>query len=319
MNCDEIVKLIPLYYYGELSPDEEEQVEEHTHGCTPCAGVMEQQRTLGMALDRRAVEAPGHLLDDCRADLLAAIQGGAPSMERGPKGPWTLFLEALGHTFGNLIRLRQPVGAMALIAIGFFAARLVNRFPQFVPGASTPGANVASILSPTDEVYSTVRSVQPDSAGGVVISFDETHRRVMKGSMDDTNIQRLLLAAAHEDNPAVRVESVDLLKNQCRSGEVRDTMLNALMQDPNPAIRLKAMEGLKSLAADAEVRRVLGHVLRADDNSAVRMQAIDLLSAHRDDNLVGLMQALVQREPNDSVRRRMEKALKEMNASIGTF
>jgi len=34
---------------------------------------------------------------------------------------------------------------------------------------------------------------------------------------------------------------------------------------------------------------------------------------------VGLMQALVQREQSNSVRLKMEKALREMNASIGTF
>jgi hypothetical protein len=161
--------------------------------------------------------------------------------------------------------------------------------------------------------------VQPDNAGGVVISFDETRRCSAKGSMKDANIQRLLLAAAHEDNPAVRGESVDLLKNQCSSGEVRDALLNALAQDTNPYVRLKAMEGLKPLAADPEVRRVLGHVLRADDNAAVRIQAIDVLAAHRDDGLVSLMQSMVQRENNNSVRLKMEKALKDMNASIGTF
>jgi hypothetical protein len=31
------------------------------------------------------------------------------------------------------------------------------------------------------------------------------------------------------------------------------------------------------------------------------------------------MQALVQREQNDSVRLKLEKALREMNASVGTF
>jgi hypothetical protein len=313
MNCDDISKLIPLYYYGELNPEEEEQVEEHTHECAGCTRVMEQQRLLATGLDRRAVEVPTHLLEDCRADLMAAVQGGAPRAEQAPKGPWTLFLEALAHTFGNLNRMRQPVGAVALIAIGFFAARLSSTLP------SGAGAVIGSTPNSPEEPYATVRSVQPDSAGGVTIAFDETRRRSVKGNMNDSNIQRLLLAAAHEDNPAVRGASVDILKNQCRTGEVRDTLLNALAQDTNPYVRLKAMEGLKSMSADAEVRRVLGHVLLADDNAAVKMQAIDLLVAHRDDNMVGLMQALVQRENNSSVRLKMEKALREMNASIGTF
>jgi hypothetical protein len=161
--------------------------------------------------------------------------------------------------------------------------------------------------------------VQPDGSGGVAISLDETRRKIVKGRMDDSNIQRLILAGAHEDNPAVRVESVDLLKSQAGSTEVRDALLNALSQDSNPGVRLKAIEKLKPMAADQEVRKTLRNVLLADDNVAVRMQAIDLLVAHRDDNMVGVMQGLVQRENNNSVRLKLEKALRDMNASIGTF
>jgi hypothetical protein len=314
MTCDSISRLIPLYYYGELSPDEEEHLEAHTHECPECAGEMEQQRALAAALDKRQVALPALLLEDCRADLLCAIQGGAPRVEAPAKGPWRLFLDALASSFSGMGRLRQPIGALALVAIGFFAARLSTTAP---PPASP--SLLSSLTSPTDDVFSTVRSVQPDSSGGVSISFDETHRKVVKGRMDDSNIQRLLLAAAHEDNPAVRVESVDLLKSQAGSSEVRDALLNALTQDSNPGVRLKAIEGLKPLAADQEVRKTLRHVLLSDDNVAVRMQVIDLLVAHRDDNMVGVMQGLVQRENNNSVRLKLEKALRDMNASIGTF
>ena len=201
--------------------------------------------------------------------------------------------------------LRQPLGALALLAIGFFGARLTQ--------------TTASSANPSDGVYSTVRSVQPDNSGGVAIALDETSRRIVKGRMDDKNIQQLLLAAAHEDNPAVRVESVDLLKGQTGSSEVRDVLLNVLAQDPNRGVRLKAIEGLKPLAADSEVRKGLRQALQVDEDPAVRMQVIDLLVAHRDDNMVGVMQGMVQRENNNSVRLKLEKALRDMNASIGTF
>ena len=68
-----------------------------------------------------------------------------------------------------------------------------------------------------------------------------------------------------------------------------------------------------------EVRKALAQVLLADDNPAVRMQAVDLLVAHRDDAMVGVLQNLVQKEDNSYVRLKCEKALKEMNASVGTF
>ena len=314
MTCDSILKLIPLYYYGELTPDEEERVEEHTHGCPACTRELVQQRALAAALDRRQMAAAPLLLEDCRSDLMAAIQGGAPRVEPSVKGPWRLFLDAMAVSLSGLGRLRQPIGAVALVAIGFFAARLVNTAPP-----PSTGGLLTSVTSPTDDVYSTVRSVQPDNAGGVAIALDETRRRVVKGNMNDGTIQRLLLAAAHEDNPAVRVESVDLLRSQSGSTEVRDALLNVVSQDANPGVRLKALEGLKPLAADSEVRKTLGRVLLSDDNVAVRMLVIDLLVAHRDDNMVGMMQGLVQKENNNSVRLKLEKALRDMNASPGRF
>ena len=319
MNCDSILKLLPLYYYGELTPDEEERVEEHTHECTACTRELAQQRALAAALDRRKLVASPALLDDCRSDLMAAIQGGAPRTARTMKGPWRLFLDAMAASFSGaplsgIARLRQPIGALALIAIGFFGARLIH-----TGAPSGTGALPSSVTSPSDEVYSTVRSVQPDNSGGVAISLDETHRRVVTGSMNAPNIQRLLLAAAHEDNPAVRVESVDLLRSQSGSTEVRDALLNVLLQDTNSGVRLKALEGLKPLAGDSEVRKTLRRVLLADDDVAVRMLVIDLLVANRDDNMVGMMQGLVQQENNNSVRLKLEKALRDMNASPGRF
>jgi len=304
-------RLIPLYFYGELTPEEEEQLEQHTHVCTGCAANLERQRSLDAALDERAMTVPPALLEDCRADLMAAIQAGPARKPAGEKGPWRLFVDAIAESWRGVGRVRQPVAAMALIAVGFFAGHVANTGGPRRDGIATPAG---------DDVFSVVRSVQPDNAGGVAISFDETRRRQVHGSMSDSSIQRLLLAAAHEDNPAVRVESVDLLRSQPGSTEVRDVLLNVLAQDANAGVRLKALEGLKPLAADADVRQTLRRVLMADDNPAVRMQAIDLLVAHRDgDNTVGMMQGLVQRENNNSVRLKLEKALRDMNASPGTF
>jgi hypothetical protein len=310
MTCDSVSKLIPLYFYGELSPEEEDRLEEHLHECADCTRALEQQRSLAAALDRRQQDVPQFLLEDCRADLMAAIAGGAPRAERSAKGPWALFLEALGSSFSGFGRWKQPIGAVAMVALGFVAARFTG---------TTAPAPAAGGGSPSDEVYATVRSVQPVSAGHVEIAYDETRRRTITGSMEDQGIQKLLLAAAHEENPAVRVESVGLLQPKGGSNEVRDALINAVAHDSNVSVRLKALEGLKPLAADSAVRKTLAQVLLADDNPAVRMQVVDLLVAQRDDSMVGVLQNAVQREDNSSVRLKVEKALKDMNASIGTF
>jgi HEAT repeat protein len=216
----------------------------------------------------------------------------------------------MADTMTNWHRWRQPAMAATMLALGFMAARV-----PLWRGLSS-GPLTSSSLTPT---FSTVRSVVPDSSGRVQIAYDETQRRVISGRMDDQNIRRLLVAGLGEENPDVRVQSVDLLKAGAASQDVREALLNRLANDPNPGVRLKALEGLKPLAGDPEVRKVLAKVLLTDDNPAVRMQAVDLLIAHRDDSVVGVLQSAVQREDNNYVRSQCAKALKELNASLGTF
>jgi hypothetical protein len=309
MTCDAVRKLIPLYYYGELTPVEEDQTEAHIHECGACARQMEAARALAAALDRRRVEAPASLLADCRADLSAAVRGvTAEPAQR----PWRLWLDAAGATFAGFAHWRQPLGAAALIAVGFFAARLV-------PAGAGTGVSTAS-MTPSEGTFLNVRSAQPDNSGRVRIAYDETTRREVSGPIDNPDVQKLLLVAAQEeDDPGVRVESVGLLKERAGSEEVRNALMNALLHDSNPGVRLKALEGLRPLAAEAPVRGALSQALQFDNNTAVRMQAVDLLTMRRDEALVGVLQNLVQKEDNGYVRSKCTKALKDMNASIGTF
>jgi len=79
------------------------------------------------------------------------------------------------------------------------------------------------------------------------------------------------------------------------------------------------MDALKPYAGASEVRSALAKVLLVDDNPGLRTQAIDLLVQKKEDALVGLLQELVQRDSNDYVRLRCQRALQEMDASVGTF
>ncbi len=306
MTCDSVAKLIPLYFYGELPPEEEDCVETHLHECAACTRELDRLSSLARALGQRQVEVPAFLLDECRAGLKAAIQGGAPKLKTPVKGPWTLFLEAMAATLSGFARLRLPVGAVALLAVGFVGARFT-------------GAGRTWWRPADDNAFATVRSVQADPSGRVQIAFDETHRRVVSGRTDSPDIQKLLLTAFHQNNADVRVESVGLLQAGTDTAEVRDALMAALDHDPNVGVRLKALDKLKPLAADPEVRKTLARVLQTDDNAAVRMQVVDLLVARRDDTMVGAMQSAVQREDNSGVRQKLEKALKDLNASVGTF
>ncbi|MGI8988982.1 MAG: HEAT repeat domain-containing protein [Bryobacteraceae bacterium] len=300
MSCEAVAKSIPLYIYGELPPEAEERLEEHCAACASCAAELMCRRNLGRILDGDRAEVPPDLLAQCRQELTRTI-------ERKAEGGWPRFWHALVHSG---FQMRVPVGAMALVAVGYFGARLPANFPQT--------ANTSSFGS--EGILSTVRSIHPEQAGRVQIAIDETRRRTISGKLDDPGIQRMLLTAVRDEaNPGVRVESMDVLKDQAGSTDVRQALLEAVLHDPNPGVRLKALDGLKTFGADASVRKILSQVLLQDSNPGVRIQVIDLLVAHHDESMVGVLQNLVRKDDNSYVRARCENALQDLNASVGTF
>jgi HEAT repeat protein len=165
-----------------------------------------------------------------------------------------------------------------------------------------------------------VRYLESGPSGRVHLVVDETRQRELSGTVDDDQIRRLLLAAARESSDAgLRAESMDVLKAERTAGELRPVLLYALQHDSNPGVRLKALDALKAYGGEADVRAVLTQVLLTDDNPGVRAQAIDLLVEHKGGMTAGVLQEVVQKENNSYVRLRCQRALEDMNASVGTF
>lgn len=290
-----------MYGYGEISAEAEERMEAHFEECSSCREELAKYRAFVDVLDEREdATAPG-LLTTCRADLRRQL-----AAETRQRGGWSWFDLRSFSTFH--IPFRIPVGAMALLAIGWFGAR-------YTPAKF--GGMQAGLVQP---MFSNVQSVEPDDSGNVRIAVDEVHRRVVSGSLDDPGIRELLLNAAREEsNPGVRVESIGVLKDSVDLQVVRQALIDAVSHDPNPGVRLKALEGLKQYAGDTTVRKALANVLLRDDNAGVRVQAIDVLTAHSDDSIVGVLQDVMQKEDDSYIRSRARNLLEAMKASVGTY
>lgn len=309
MKCEEVRTTLPLFLYGELSFEEEERLEIHIDECSACRDALAREKALFQSFDAAELAPSQQLLEQCRAGLHQNLMHMEPDRSS--------FWEKLRHGFTIHFHfapgLAQPAGALAMLVAGFLAARMI---PATLIGPFH-GANVAGISEPAT---SRVRYVEPVGSGKVQIVFDETRQKVLSGSLDDESIKRMLLTAMKDPSDAgLRVESVDLLKNQPQSAEVRHALLNALQHDPNAGVRLKALDGLKQFADDQETRKVLTQVLLKDDNPGVRTQVIDLLIQNHSDSMVGVLQELMGKEDNGYIRMRCQKALHDMNASAETY
>jgi hypothetical protein len=319
MDCAQARMHFALLLYGELSFDEEEGVDAHLDGCAGCRAELERQKSLHAALDGLAVEPPASLLRTCRADLAAALRHTPfprTPFPRPLKPDWRerFWDFAAG---GGLLR---PAGALALVLLGFLGARLLPILSQNILAGALAGANQAGI--------SRVSDIEAQSDGTVRIVVDQIQRKTITGGLDDQEIRtRLLEAAGDPNNDGLRADSVDLLTRRAQSAEIRGTLVNLVVHDQNDGVRLKAMEGLKPYVAEPEVREALSRALLGDANPGVRRQAIDLLiqapagnsAPNLDSATIGMLQQLMSRERNASVRQRAEKALELMNASAEIY
>jgi anti-sigma factor RsiW len=308
MKCEEAVRDLPLLAYGELSFDDEERLEQHLAGCAGCRLEYERISTLQRAVDREEMHVPPALLAQCRRNLRSSV--AAIAEQRSSPSWWSRLASSW-----NLSASLKPLGAVALVAIGFFGAKLARDRDEARPLVGGP-----VLPAGFDPSVSRIRLVEPGSDGRVQIVLDETRQRVLSGSTDDAAIRRLLVTAAREAaDPGLRVESVDILGSAGENAEIRRVLLHALQNDPNPGVRLKALEGLRGSAADSETRKTLARVLLTDDNPGVRTQAIDLLIERQEPDVVGVLQEVLRRDSNNYVRLKCQKALHEMRASAESF
>jgi len=320
MTCEDARKNLPLFLYGEMSFDEEELLEVHIDECDGCREALERERAMFAALDAAEVTPTAQALADARSELHRRLAGERRlGMERDrglertqTAGFWNKIREGFSIHFHFAPGLAQVAGAVAMLALGFLTAR-------FTPGHLGGGMGQAGLVDPMTTSH--VRYVEPMSTGRVRIVVDETRQRELSGRPTDEAIQRLLLTAAKDPSDAgLRVESVDLLKNNSQSAEIRKALVYSLEHDPNAGVRLKALDGLKQFAADPDTRTALTQVLLKDDNPGVRTQVIDLLvQQQHNDAMVGVLQELMEKEDNNYIRLRCQKILQEMNASAEMY
>ncbi|MGA2880406.1 MAG: HEAT repeat domain-containing protein [Bryobacteraceae bacterium] len=313
MTCEEARKNLPLFLYGELSFDEEELVEVHIDECDACRQELELEKAMFAALDGVELVPSAEALAESRAELRSRLAlAGQPLGTSPVRGSawWDKLREGFTIHFHFAPGIAQVAGAAVMLALGFLTARMT-------PNSLLGNWHSAGMVAPAT---SRVRYVEPVSPGRVQIVLDETRQRVLSGSVDDAAIQGLLLTAAKDSSDAgLRVESVDLLKNNSQSAEIRKALVYSLEHDPNAGVRLKALDGLKQFAQDPDTRQALTQVLLKDDNPGVRTQVIDLLVQRHTDAMVGVLQELMEKEDNSYIRMRCQKVLQEMNASAEMY
>jgi hypothetical protein len=212
----------------------------------------------------------------------------------------------------------SPALASVILILGFAGGvgttyEIYGRGPKtdqlpIASNGATPAANAAAIAG--------IDSITPiPGTDQVTIKYNTLATQEKQGSLNDQQIQQLLLYAARNNyNSGVRVDSVDLLAKRSSDIQVRDALIYALQNDTNPGVRLKSLDALGNyVKSDTNVRDAVLRALVNDETSGVRIEALRLIEPVKADGSVrGVLMALAAKDQSTYIKSQARTMLAQL-------
>jgi HEAT repeat protein len=315
MNKEQLQELMELSVYGELTGNEQNQLDAYLKKHPEMKKELQKLRDLKSFISNyTSPKTSDNLLRDARTQLRSAL--------RKEKNKHSLF----GKVWHVLQGVAQPkvafggIGATALgIIIGYFI---------FAPSVQESGLRIQSAATEplTDMIrIDNVQFIDSDARDGEVeFRFEASRPMRVKGKIDDLQVQKILTyALLNEENPGVRISSVNAIGEQSEQGrvideEIKSALIESMKKDDNPGVRKEALRVLVQNRIDKEIRNALLFVLSHDKNTGMRVAAINALEKAKqsgtsfDSTNVTSLKKHIQKENNTYVRTKTENLLWEI-------
>jgi hypothetical protein len=318
MNHNQYKQWIQLSFYGELSNQEQAELEIHLLRCEECRMELENQKSLlGLIADHKKLQIDEDTLKEARAQLRGALR-----IERSKESLFGNWADKLFQLISSPPRLAFSVVAVMLIGIligSFFFGK--NEVTKIVTKSSDD--NQLAILG-GDINISNLQFVDSDPTDGEVeFTFQANKPVYLKGNVNDPKIQSILTyAMLNEQNPGSRLNSIYAMDNQQQLNydkEVRDAIITVAMTDANPGVRREALKLIKKFPYDETVKQAFLYVLTSDTSSGIRIAALNALIEAGDkghsfsESELDLFKRKVQNDNNNYIRIRSKTILEEYN------
>jgi len=311
MKCEWVRENIVLQVYGELADDARHELEMHVSRCAECAAELKAEQDFHALLSQdRASEPTPNLLTSSRMRLQEALE----TAQQGTV--WSRL------TFDPANWLRQvrfsPALASVILILGF-AGGVGATYKIYGSHSAGVDQNISKngpAPTASDAAIAGIDSVTPvPGTDQVSIKYNTVSTQEKQGSLNDQQIQQLLLYAARSNyNSGVRVDSVGLLAQRSSDLQVREALIYALQNDTNPGVRLKSLDALGNYVKDdTNVRDAVLRALVNDDNSGVRTEALRLIEPVKADGSVrGVLMALAAKDSNQYIKSQARTMLAQL-------
>jgi hypothetical protein len=307
MNCDWTKENVVLYIYGELADDAKFAFEQHVRHCLGC------RRELETSLEFKDSMAP---VTEVSPSFLAANRMQLQEALEHAEQSRNIFSSFIFDATGWFHQIKLAPAMTAVLLILGFVGGVGTTYKMMEANRPTDTGRIIENVLPAEANIGYIESITPAAnSNQVQIKYNTLQPQILNGSSDDPRIRQLLvLAARNTRNPAIALDSIDVLTRGSEDNAVREVLIEALRYDKNPGVRLKSLDALKGYVRDdVHVRDAVVEALLHDNNAGVRQEAISLLDAVKADTSVrSALTVLADRDPNKFIREESKRYLASM-------
>ena len=318
MNHNEFKRRILVSLFGELSKNEQAELEEHLQSCKECRNELEQQtHLLSLVSKHKTLEVDDALLQEARSQLRGAIRA-----ERQRRN----LLDNITQFFTGLMTVpyKAALSGVVIMAIGLFLGYLFFHSSSVVPINNNEKPDTQLTFNENDVRIKNVRFIDPVASDGEIeFTFDAVKPMHIKGNVNDQNVQSILTyAMLNEQNPGARLNSINAMDSEAPKkldNDIKDALITVVMTDENPGVRREALKFLLKFPYDEDIKQAYIHVLTADTVTGLRIEAINALSGLTKKALdlkqseVDLFKQKLETDKNSYIRYKTKTILQNYN------
>lgn len=316
MKHEKYKELIELNIWGELSGEEEVQLQNHLFECDECNKEYSDLKKVYSLLTTERPAEPSDLdLINARVRLFNTINSGSKEKKT------LTFGEKLLSGFSTK-RYSVAFGSVILVSMGLLLGYILfSSNNNFNKEYLVHGIDLDKILSGEAEIASVNFPKKYDDEKIFEFNIDGEKPISYKGNMNDILVQELLAATLEKtENIGYKIKTVNIIKDLVKSNfipdnKIKEAFINTLKNDENPGVRKSALSALLNFQFDNEIRDALVYTLNHDDNVSNRMDAISgLLNMKFEINPISdsskiILEGLLKKENNEVIKFKTAKYL----------
>jgi hypothetical protein len=306
-NCNNIRIIIENYLAGELSPSDQELLNQHLSSCADCRELITLHEEM-MQMDGDVNDPGPDSMRAMRSRVFAQLSGGREL----PAKPLNRPLWALGSV----------VATAAMLVLGIFLGRSMavpNGFDdQLLLRAVTQQAKTEHNPDTYWDMPLSFANVSVGEVDGAMVNldFDVCRSIGLTTSLDSPVAGDVLThAILNSSSMGGRMQAIELAAHS-NNQRLTEALLVTLRHDPDPIMRIEALGALAENGHKQQVQTALLASLRDDQSVQVRMLVLDQLV----NQALGLdtLEEVIQQgegESNSAVYQRARELQNEAPAS----